>query len=187
MICTKQPALLDRKPIKITNIWEVRLDAAIWRKIQAAAHLRKVTASWIVRFCLFRLCDERLTGKKEIPKGNKFWCSDISTSHRHRLCLYGEDEKFVRQMACENRMTVSAFIRFALFCFLDDILSQKVNDQHLFEFGIKLNRIGEFITTRLFSRPLKTSYDWRRFFPDQWWRRLSLNHHLYFIDDALQI
>ena len=45
-----------------------------------------------------------------------------SEKHRHRLCLYGEDELFIRLSAARLRCTMTHLVRIALEKYLDSLL-----------------------------------------------------------------
>ena len=136
----------------IQNVWEVKIQQDVWEKIQSLAQTKEVTYSWIVRFCVFRAIT---TNKKpDFDVENPTATGAISASagvpenetlddpekklHRHKLCLYGEDEKLLRISAMEQGITVSAFIRLCLDQFLGTI--ENVEYAELFSKGIKLGK-----------------------------------------------
>lgn len=122
MKCQRQPAFLRNKPTPITDVWEIHLSPTLWLRVTELARHRGCTYSTITRFCVFRLAEpERLRDvplfarlKGQISRDAKH----APVRHRHMLCLYGEDVKLIRLAALELNLTVSAFIRLALWLFL---------------------------------------------------------------------
>ena len=137
----------------IQNVWEVKIKGDVWEKIQMLAQTKKVTYSWIVRFCVFTaitMAPNQVSGV-ENPTVSHLMTQDNSgtkntksikgpkkKSHRHKLCLYGEDEKLLRISAMELGITVSAFIRICLDQFLETVEDAEYAD--LFSRGIKLGK-----------------------------------------------
>jgi hypothetical protein len=98
----------------------VHLSPRLWSGVRQAARKRHVTYSWITRFCAFRLIERqalrthRMVGyaKQQVQKEKEI----SSEKHRHLVCFYGEDIKFVRYAALELGISVSVLIRIALWC-----------------------------------------------------------------------
>jgi len=144
MKCNKQPHGLRRASLRvkeeIKNIWDVHLDVHIWENVKYAAEIHSRSFSWIVRYCVFQL----------VLKKNIRWTSKMSIlhenikknmpkkTHRHQLCLYGNDEILLRNTAMQLRISVSQLIRIALCMFLDRVLKKKVSKENLFWYGIKI-------------------------------------------------
>lgn len=176
MTCRKQPAFLVEKPTKINDVWEVGLQPELWRRLCVTAALRRTTYSSITRYCVFRLAEKQnlrwhplfsdALKSSKVHKGQEL--------HRHMVCLYGEDVRSLRLAAMTLGITVSAFVRMALWLYLPrvamEIRSRRtVSAAELFFLGTKrwlsipmqaLNRFGiPHLRQQLFSS----------FLPWQWW------------------
>ncbi len=143
-------------------ILEVRFSDEIWSRVVRVARIRKTTFSWVVRYCLFRLIKRRKPLKyilnvtiRESLKSNEnenfesVWESAIRQKkckrfHRHRLCLYGEDELFIRVIAGILNCTMTHLVRFSVeksLSFLEKMLLHPISRFHQIMFywlGIKL-------------------------------------------------
>lgn len=89
---------------------------------------RGVSYSWVVRYCLFRLISRRdpvaffAGAGSEGAKGGvitatnrRAYCQKFAGAfHRHKLCLYGEDEATIRVVACQLGVTMTHLVRFCL-------------------------------------------------------------------------
>jgi len=124
-------------------ILEIRLNQDTWAKIVRIAALKRKSYSWIVRYCVFRLINRDMTEdivKNTFPgaKGGKKWkkfgkMSRIAKNHlgsksgkheslhRHKLCLYGDDEFFIRLIAGQFHFSMSHLVRLALEWNLDEL------------------------------------------------------------------
>jgi len=129
MKCTRQPRFLENKSVKITNVWEVRLASRHWHRIQHFAALRRRTYSTITRYCVLRLARKcSLHWTPRLKAANATVRKDLvpaRSTHRHMLCLYGEDEKLIRVAAMDLGLTVAGFIRLALELYLDALAMEK--------------------------------------------------------------
>jgi hypothetical protein len=129
MICRKQPAFLTNKPVKITNLLEIRLAASHWRRIVELARRRRRTYSTITRYCVLRLvrkCSLRWTPRMQKAHARITGeLTRIPAQHRHMLCLYGEDEKLIRLAALDLGITLTAFVRLALALYLENLAMEK--------------------------------------------------------------
>lgn len=167
MQCRKQPKFLENRPTPITDLWEVRLPARLWREIVRIARTRGKTFSTITRFCVFALAERSSLRwhKKfvELHKEDKAELKAAGEIHRHMLCLYGEDVRLIRLAALELKITVSAFIRLALRFYLRYFAMEKQsrrypNDAKLFWLGIK-----RWITITLHAVNELSLPDYRRY------------------------
>jgi len=137
MKCNKQPQWGKEE---IRNVWDVHLDVQIWDNIKYAAEIHSRSFSWIVRYCVFQLAL-----KKSIRWSNKLKTihenikkNPPEKTHRHQLCLYGEDELLLRYAAIQLRISVSQLIRICIAMFLDRLVKKKVSKENLFWYGIKI-------------------------------------------------
>lgn len=176
MICRKQPAFLTGKPTQISDVWEVQLQPALWRRLQMAAIQRQTTYSNITRYCVFRLAEKQNLRWNPVLQNALDSTRIVGRAdlHRHMLCLYGEDVRLLRLAALTLGISVSAFIRICLWLYLPriamEIRSRKsVSSIELFLLGTKrwlcipmqaLNRCGiPHLRQQLFSN----------FLPWHWW------------------
>ena len=123
-------------------VLEIRLCQDTWRKISELAKLREESYSRIVRYALFRLISRpnlrRRIGEDSNNKRAYANYEMLETraykrrenyriKHRHRLCLYGEDEILVRLTAAQLRCTMTHLVRLALEYRLDEMLWQEMD------------------------------------------------------------
>ena len=124
------------------SVLEIRLCAETWDKVKRVAISRESSYSWVVRYALFRLIKHRnpkdyaknVIDSRISPDSNEESTYDdfnnqvremrhgSSIKHRHRLCLYGDDEIFVRLIAAQVGCTMTHLIRLALQMYLDSML-----------------------------------------------------------------
>ncbi len=97
------------------HVLEIRLQENQWKRILRIAQARKKSRSWVVRYCLFRLIARpRGAGKIPFESGRCFGVVARKDMHRHRLCLYGDDELFIRTSAAVAGCTMTRLVRVAL-------------------------------------------------------------------------
>lgn len=146
MKCLRQPAFLSNKPTPISDVWEVHLSPRIWQYLRQLSHRRRCTYSTITRFCIFQLAEfEQLRRRPLFIQANSEIRRDSAHAaefHRHMVCLYGEDVLLLRLAAIQLNMTVSAFIRLALWLYLprlamENLSHSKVTSEQLFNLGTK--------------------------------------------------
>jgi len=144
-------------PVQPDNILEIRLKPEVWAKVVRVAKMKRTTFSWVVRYCVFRMIkrkDPRRSIGNCISYSNSLKfdildrlvreTSNVGTLHRHKLCLYEEDEFFIRMSAGLMHCTMTHLVRLALEWYLDDLERQTTNWPsrfHEFAFywlGIKL-------------------------------------------------
>ncbi len=129
-------------PVPVDSIIEVRLCFDTWDKIKRISRREGVSFSWVVRYALFRMVNRKninvwlgLPFNRAIIQGfslNDLYYElhqktrlrrfDSVNKHRHRLCLYGEDELFIRLVAARLNCTMTHLVRLALERYLDSIL-----------------------------------------------------------------
>ncbi len=126
----------------VESILEIRLCPDTWEKVRQIARIKKVSYSWVVRYSLFRLIKRNRPSQYlyfsggfpfEILSRELKWLklkskvekrrTGSNLKHRHRLCLYGEDELYIRLVAAQLRCTMTHLVRLALERFLDSILN----------------------------------------------------------------
>jgi len=138
MKCTKQPRFLLNRPVQITNILEVHLDKKQWQSIAAIARKRRKTFSTVTRFCVLRLARKtHLAWTSRLQKCHSdarlrfSRAKSMAEIHRHRMCLYGEDEKLIRLAAMDLGLTLSGFIRLAIELYLTMLAVEKHSPRHI--------------------------------------------------------
>ncbi len=128
--------------VPIDSIVEVRLCQETWSRIQLVARARNTTYSRVVRYSLFRLINRANVNRylaydleyqllnptaalhyDRIQRRARKKRIDHMNHHRHRLCLYGEDELFLRLTAARLRCTMSHLIRVGLELYLDKLVA----------------------------------------------------------------
>ena len=123
--------------LPIDNVLEIRLPYLTWKKVRHVAIYSNRSCSWVVRYVLFRMIkrsgqfhpDAEMPGmrSKKVARLNELVRGERSGSikkHRHRLCLYGEDELFIRLSAARLGCTMTHLVRLALALYLDGLVSK---------------------------------------------------------------
>ncbi len=166
----------------VNHVLEIRLCQDSWLQIKKAALRWNKSYSWVVRYTLFRLIRRYEPGRLIVYAGNPrddinlqnqynmstlnqiAWerRSGASEKHRHRLCLYGEDELFVRLVAARLGCTMTHLVRLALEKYLGSLLLGTnrfmsgckgfVLASMLYWLGIKLFEDVEFHSHKQFNR-----------------------------------
>lgn len=178
MKCQRQPAFLSNRPTPITDVWEVQLSPRLWNHLAILARTRACTYSTISRFCIFRLAEpEQLRDfrlfQRVIPEIRQDTALNKKV-HRHMLCLYGEDVKLLRLAAMRLNLTVSAFIRLALWLYLPRLAMEKhssrfVSEEKLFLFGTKRWMLVPYAALNLERNPALRRFAFASFPPWFWW------------------
>lgn len=178
MKCQRQPAFLSDKPTPITDVWEVRLSPRLWTRLADLAQKRSRTFSTITRFCIFRLAEpEQLREfrlfQRVIPEIRQD-TQQARQLHRHMVCLYGEDVKLLRLAAMQLNLTVSAFIRLALWLYLPRLAMEKhssrfVSREKLFLLGTKRWMLIPYAALNLEGNPALRRFAFASFPPWFWW------------------
>ncbi|AFM11927.1 hypothetical protein [Turneriella parva] len=188
MKCSKQPAFLTNKPAKISNLWEVHLSQKLWQSLASLAKLRRCSYSTITRYCVFRLAEQQnlrcLALYTNVLNQIRDDMRQTPTKHRHVVCLYGEDEVLIRMAAMRLGITVSAFIRLALWLYLPRIAMEKhslrsVSDYALFWRGIKRWAQIRCSAMNTLGIPTLRTYTFSNFKPQEWWPRAGLVHFMF--------
>jgi len=133
----KNKSVYRKLKIPVDNILEIRLPYLTWNKIKWVAACKNRSYSWVVRYAIFRMIkrnmqvpsgDEILgTRSKKISRLNELVLGervDSKKKHRHRLCLYGQDELFIRMSAAKLGCTMTHLVRLALALYLDELVSK---------------------------------------------------------------
>ena len=161
-------------PVPPTHVLEIRLGQERWSIIKEIAEVKNRSYSWVVRYAVFRLIKrnnpERYTRQilnigdgagsdlndnlSEIDKRVREQRFGSRLKHRHRLCLYGEDELFIRISAAKLGCTMTHLVRLALEKHLDLMLDRftkssvigggRVPDAFWYWLGIKIHHDVEF-------------------------------------------
>lgn len=178
MKCQRQPTFLKDKPTPICDLWEVQLTPKMWRFIQQLARKRRTTYSSISRFCLFRLAEPQTLRLfpllRKIAAENKKTVSCSPQLHRHIICLYGEDVKLLKLAAMQLNLTVSAFIRLALWLYLPRLLSQPNSKYHIrtevfLALSIKRWMSVQIGSLNILRNPVIRRFTFASFPPWFWW------------------
>ncbi len=133
----------QKTPVHVDFILEIRLSQEVWHKVVKLSRIRGTSYSWVVRYALFRFIkrkniqnfsgitifpplDWRLPSRRyeRLNERVKMERPNAHLKHRHRLCLYGEDELFIRLAAARLRCTMTHLVRLALEIYLDQVLLQ---------------------------------------------------------------
>ncbi len=154
----------------IKSVLEIRLCEDIWNRVQGASALTGKSYSWVVRYAVFRLirrarlrdyigyagnpafCDSHGKLFRPHPLNRKVWArrSESGIKHRHRLCLYGEDELFIRLAAARLGCTMTHLVRLALekylAIFIDAWVHSRSGIVFFYWLGIKIFKGVEFHT-----------------------------------------
>ncbi len=167
--------LFEKNPVHVNSVLEIRICRDMWENIATVAKVRGVSYSWVVRYALFRLIRRknplRFIGQVGNPQkiifywgkirsirslNNKAWKRRVNSSlkHRHRLCLYGEDELYIRLTAVSLECSMTHLVRLALEMYLPRLLSlvgrsaglwkSMMSQVFFYWLGIKVNAGVEF-------------------------------------------
>jgi len=133
----KNKSVYKKLKIPVDNILEIRLPYLTWNKIKWVAANKNRSYSWVVRYSVFRMIkrsgqilsgdDFLLRRSKKIAKLNELVRGervDSQKKHRHRLCLYGQDELFIRMSSAKLGCTMTHLVRLALALYLDELVSK---------------------------------------------------------------
>jgi len=147
----KNKSVFNKLKIPVDNILEIRLPYLSWNKIKCVAVNKNCSYSWVVRYAIFRMIkrnkqihseDEILVRRsKKVARLNELVQSERVNSekkHRHRLCLYGQDELFIRMSAAKLGCTMTHLVRLALALYLDELV------QKFPYFGYSKDKNGRF-------------------------------------------
>jgi len=131
---------------QVDFVLEIRLCTDTWEKIKIIAQARNKSYSWVVRYALFRLIKRknaheycrsvaqslRLKNDADVSsfeyRFNQIYKKVLKrhnskvSKHRHRLCLYGADEQFIRLTAALLGCTMTHLVRVALEKHLDSLV-----------------------------------------------------------------
>lgn len=177
MKCRRQPPFLKDKPTPIEDLWEVHLVNTIWEKIRLIARKQKVSYSTVARYCIFRFVERKDLKMdkhcKSLYLKNKRQQAGAQASHRHLVCLYGEDVVMLRLAAIRLKISVSALIRLALALYLPRLAmenrSNRVSPEELFVLGIKRWLRIEQTELHWHGIPAIHQSTFSMFLPWQWW------------------
>lgn len=178
MKCKKQPAFLCHRPVKISNLWEVRVSAYLWRVLETIAKKRRCSYSTITRYCVFRLIEQQNLRMTPLYMATlievRYDLQAPAALHRHIVCLYGDDEVLLRMAAMRLGTSVSNVIRLALWLYLPrvamEIHSHKsVSLQMLFWRGIKRWRQIRCEAINTLGIPTLRIFSFSNFSPHEWW------------------
>ena len=133
----KNKSVYKKLKIPVDNILEIRLTYLTWNKIKWVAACKNQSYSWVVRYAVFRMIkrsvqihseneillrrSKKISRLNELVRGERV---DCQKKHRHRLCLYGQDELFIRMSAAKAGCTMTHLVRLALALYLDELVNK---------------------------------------------------------------
>ncbi|MES0491517.1 MAG: hypothetical protein ABUK01_16095 [Leptospirales bacterium] len=171
-----------REPI--ANVLEIRLNKETWANIARVADSMETTYSWVVRYALFRFIRRGRPLPESVAQTGESMGSGqrLGNFHRHRLCLYGDDELFVRMFAGRIGVTMTRLVRMALARYLDSLLRKIYLGKYVgsakfsarfFWLGVK-SFVGVEIPTTL---PPDRHFDFKRYPEKDYWPSKTYNPH----------
>ena len=163
-----------REPI--ANVLEIRLNSETWEKVTKVADSMETTYSWVVRYALFRFIRRGRPLSEPLAQTGESQGSGrrLRQLHRHRLCLYGDDELFVRIFAGRVGVTMTRLVRMALARYLDSLvrkifmweyIGSRKFSARFFWLGVK-SFAGVEIPTTL---PPNRHFDFKRYPEKDYW------------------
>jgi len=177
-------------PLQVDHVLEIRLCAETWNKIKLIAAMRNRSYSWVVRYATFRTIkrkdiqsffqgngSEKLARKfSELDEAAKKRKNSNSVKHRHKLCLYGEDELYIRVTAAQMGCTMTHLIRVALEYRLVEMLMKtsflsrigrfgRFSRASWYWMGIKVYCVREFPNSSISSR----YFEFKAYEKDEYW------------------
>jgi hypothetical protein len=93
------------------------------------------------------------------------------TTHRHIMCLYGEDEKLLRITAMELNMTVSHLIRLALYKYLPIVEKRTFHWRFIYYYGTRITRYLDISRANQVKFPFFDHIFYTKWPIESWWRR----------------
>ena len=178
MQCRSQPQFLVGRPCQVTDVWEVRLPENLADMMREAATKRRCSYSSITRYCAFRLAEkENLKWRLLISKAReeiRRTGSSATPKYRHMVCFYGQDIRLVKLAALALDISVSEFIRIALWLYLPRIVMDNHNRRHvsdaeLFWLGIKRWLCIPLSALNNAQQPTLRRFLFSAFPPTHWW------------------
>ena len=155
----------------VDSVLEIRLCSKTWAKVKRIAEARNKSYSWVVRYTLFRLIKRKnlneyiiSTQSSNVPDSNdsKSILNDCNKGlrkrlqggkekHRHRLCLYGEDELYIRLCSVRLRCTMSHLVRLGIDRYLDALIISITRSGK--------EKLGQFSKAAWYWLGIKAHYD----------------------------
>lgn len=184
MKCKSQPQFLAGRASQVTDVWEVKLPKSMADRLRRSSTCRKSSYSSITRYCAFRLAEKeklRWSGLIVRARGEiRKMQAPADKRHRHMVCFYGEDIKLIKLAAMALNISVSEFIRIALWLYLPRLVMDShnrkyVSDAELFWLGIKrwlCIPLGALNNAR---QPTLRRYLFSSFPPAHWWPPRNLH------------
>jgi len=170
---------------QVDCVLEIRLCEDTWEKIKRVATARESSFSWVVRYAIFRMIKRKSLhpNVSSVYESNDNFGSEnkyndrvnkrrhgSAEKHRHRLCLYGEDELFIRLSAARLGCTMTHMVRLALEKYLDSLVAAGVSFSRFrraawYWLGIKVHYGVEFPTIEI----SKVSFHFFRYQKIEYW------------------
>ncbi len=185
MQCRSQPDFLKGRPSQVTDVWEVKLPQRIADLLHKTAGKRRCSYSSITRYCAFRLAEkENLKWRSLVLKARSELSRNASPAtkrYRHMVCFYGQDIRLIKLAALTLNISVSEFIRIALWLYLPRLVMDNhnrryVSDAELFWLGIKRWLTIQLSALNNAQQPQIRRFLFSAFPPTHWWP--PANRHL---------
>ena len=161
--------------LPISNLWEVHLDPEIWERLKRVSEAKKCSISWISRYCVFRIARRKVI---KIPVAMEILSNELRKTyhstpktHRHMMCLYGEDEKLLRIAAMELNMTVSHLIRLAIYRYLPKVEKESFDWRFIYYYGTRICRYLDITRVNQKKIPYYDHVFFTKWPIESWWRR----------------
>lgn len=138
----------------------------MWRRVVDLAEVSGRSYSWVVRYAVFRLirrksrqghlgyvgnpafreCLGNVLTPHPLNRGVWGRRAGSAAKHRHRLCLYGEDELYIRLAAAQLGCSMTHLVRLAIEKYAMGTSLRVVNTPFFYWLGIKTVRVVELPT-----------------------------------------
>lgn len=184
MQCRSQPDFLKERPSQVTDVWEVKLPQQIADLLRKTANKRRCSYSSVTRYCAFRLAEkENLKWRPLVLKGRSEMNRNPTPAnerYRHMVCFYGQDIRLIKLAALALNISVSEFIRIALWLYLPRLVMDNhnrrfVSDAELFWFGIKRWLSIPLQSLNNTGQPHMRRFLFSTFPPTHWWPPTNLH------------
>ncbi|MCB1200709.1 MAG: hypothetical protein KDK41_08690 [Leptospiraceae bacterium] len=129
--------------VLVQNTWEVRIPQEKWESVKSASVIAGKSFSWVIRWCVFTALqkgnkDDFARAVVECHNRRNSGASNSETHHRFQICLYGEDETWLKLSAIEMKCSVTSLVLAAVEIFLVQIIQDKVSSKDILTNGIKI-------------------------------------------------
>ena len=184
MQCRSQPYFLKERPSQVTDVWEVKLPQQIADLLRRTAGKRQCSYSSITRYCAFRLAEKEnlkwrplvIQARREVNRN----ATPAIKRYRHMVCFYGQDIQLIKLAALTLNISVSEFMRIALWLYLPRLVMDNhnrkcVSDAELFWLGIKRWLCIPLQSLNNAQQPHLRRFLFSAFPPTHWWPPAKLH------------